>query len=378
MSSILSIILVFFCVAYVKSDLPPGSPFTIIIDLQRNVFGTSENELKAFDNVDNSVYFKAINAVGVNSWNFVNLNSNALQSVSVDHVLDTEDNIKMIVATLRPNGSHNYKLEGLDSDGTVLGSLQFTITPPSNPQIVSCTNNKAKLYIPENYNNTYFSVNDKESNTDCSFQIVLPSEAPTTPHNLELPMTTCSISYYNQFQVTLREHEEFNVDADFNSLMTCSKISALTQLSTKTLGGYQDPDTDVLFEQGVLGTMYIHARGDPQSAITDNVQVGTPVTLRVSLGQLYKFNFDILPLVCSVNNVLITSSSCSVNTAIFGEFTKHSIGELSADFDLFRVIDSSTNVPSSSITVECTFYVATVDTSTGNSLAPTSPCMNYE
>ena len=366
------------CVAYVKSDLPPGAPFTISIDLQRNVYGTTENVLKAFDNVDNSVYFKAINAMGVDSWNFVSQTANELQSVSIDHVLDIEDGMKMVVATLRPSGSHNYKIEGVDSGGTVLGSLQFTISTPSNPQIVSCTNDKAKLYIPQSFNMTYINLNGKEGNTDCSFQIVLPSEAPTTPHNLELPMTTCGISYYNQFQISLREHQLFNVDADFNSLMTCSKIKLVTTLSTKTLGEYQDPDTDVLFEQGVLGTMYIHARGDQQSAITSNVEVGTPVTLRVSLGQLYKFNFDILPLVCSVNNVLITSSSCSVNTAIFGEFTKHSIGELSADFDLFRVLDSETNIPSSSITLECTFYVATVDTSTGNSLAPTSPCITYE
>lgn len=350
----------------------------ITIDLQRNVWGTSASTLKAFDNVDNSVYFQATNADSVDSWNFVDQASNPLQSVSIDHVLNSENSIKLIVATLKPSGSHSYKLVGIHSDGTVLGSLLFTIETPSNPQIVSCTNDKAKLYIPNSYNMTYLALNGKEGTSECSFQIILPSEAPTLPHNLELPMTTCGLGYYSQFQVSLREHEEFNVDSDFNSLMTCAKIKLVATLSTDTQGNYGIPDGNVIFEQGVLGSMYVHARGDPQATLTDSVPVGTPVTLRVSLGELYKFNFDILPLICSVNDVLITSSSCSVNSAIFGEFHKHSIGELSADFDLFRVVDPNTNIPSASITIQCTLYVATVDTSTGNSLAPISPCMTYE
>lgn len=350
----------------------------ITIDLQRNVWGTTAVTLKAFDNVDNSVYFQATNADNVDSWNFVDQASNPLQSVSVDHILNMDDTgARLIVVTLKPAGLHSYKLEGLHSDGSVLGSLMFSIETPSNPQIVSCMNDKAKLYIPESYNMTYIALNGREGNTACSFQIVLPSEAPTLPHNVELPMTTCGLSYYNQFQLSLREHEQFNVDGDFNSLMTCSKIKIVTTLFTDADGDYGVPDTDVLFEQGVLGSMYIHARGDPTTTLTDNVSVGTPVTLRISLGELYKFNFDILPLICSINDVLITSSSCSVNTAIFGEFTKHSIGELSADFDMLRVVDSNTNIPSTSITVECTLYVATVDSTIGTSLAPTSPCMTY-
>lgn len=349
----------------------------IAIDLQRNVWGTTTNVLKAFDNVDNTVYFQATDSDTVDSWNFVDQASNPLQSVSIDHVLNTENSVKLIVVTLKPSGSHSYKLEALHSNGNPLGSLLFTIETPSNPQIVSCTNDQAKLYIPPSFNMTHLTLNGHEVTPECSFQIVLPSEAPTVPHNLELPMTTCGLSYYNQFQVSLREHDEFNVDADFNSLMTCSKIKLVTTLSTDTEGNYGIPDADVLFEQGVLGSMYIHARGDPQATLTDSVPVGTPVTLRASLGELYKFNFDILPLICSVNDVLITSSSCSVNTDIFGEFTKHSIGELSVDFDMFRVVDPNTNIPSTSITIQCTLYVATIDTTTGESLAPVSPCITY-
>lgn len=349
----------------------------ITIDLQRNVWGTTNNVLKAFDNVDNSVYFQATNADDVAAWHFVDQASHPLQSVSIDHVLNMDASVKLIVATLKPNGSHAYQLDAVNGDGTVLGSLVFTIEAPSNPQIVSCSNDRAKLYVPESYNLTYLALNGQEGTPACSFQIVLSGEAPTSPHNVEVPMTTCGLSYYNQFQVSLREHEAFNVDGDFNALMTCSKIKLVTTLSTQTQGDYGVPESDTLFEQGVLGSMYVHARDDPQTALTDSVPVGTPATLRVSLGELYKFNFDILPLICSVNDVLITSSSCSTNTAIFGEFTKHGIGELSADFDMFRVVDPTTNVPSTSITIQCTFYVATVDTSTGTSLAPVSPCITY-
>ena len=350
----------------------------ITIDLQRNVWGTTANTLKAFDNVDNSIYFKATGAESVSSWSFVDQTLNPLQLSSIDHVLDTENSEKLIVATMKPTGSRDVILQGFHSNGTLLGSFSFTIENPHNPQIVSCTNDKLKLYIPDTYNMTYLALNGQEGNSDCSFRVVLPSSAPTTPHNLEVPMAACGLQYFVQFQISLREHEEFNVDQDFNSLMTCGKISLVTTLTAEIQGSYGAPDTQVLFEQGVLGSMYVHARGDPQATITNGVAVGTPVTLRISLGELYKFNFDILPLQCTVNNVLISTSSCSINPTIFGEFTKHSIGELSSDFNMFRVVDSVTKIPSNSINIQCTLYVGTVDTSTGESQAPISPCINYE
>lgn len=354
----------------------------ITIDLQRNAWGTTETTLKAFSNVDNSVYFKATNAAAVASWRFANqLTADTdLLSAAVDHVLLTtsDGSGRMIVATIKPTGSHSYKIEGLHADGSVLGTLMFDIEAPANPQIVSCMNDNVKLYIPPNYNTSYLTIVGQEASGDCSFQVNLPTDPPTVPHNLELPMAACGLTYFNQFEISLREHVSFGVSQDFHSLMTCSKITTVTTLTTTAEGSYGAPDTDVMFEQGVLGSMYIHARGDPSASITDSVPVGTPATLRVSLGELYKFNFDILPLICSINDVLVTSSSCSVSSSIFGEFTKHSIGEMSADFDMLRVIDPVTNVPSSSITVSCTLFVATVDSTTGISQAPVSPCITYE
>ena len=71
-------------------------------------------------------------------------------------------------------------------------------------------------------------------------------------------MSTCGLTYDNQFEVNLREHSEFNVDTDFNALMTCAKSNQLYVICS--IGTYGSPDSDVLFEQGVLGSMYVHAK----------------------------------------------------------------------------------------------------------------------
>lgn len=326
---------------------------SLSIDLQRNLQGSSPSSVIGIEGEAANLYFLASgDAAHYSSYSVSGLD----QAGSAVSLIDLKT-LDAVILRLTVNPLLSSQL-ATDVTLMVNGSssaldLVFQIAPQLDLTLLSCKNDGVLLKVPSARDGERVTVLGKENVADCDFIISLPASK-----ELIIPMAACALSYDLEFVLRFTALAGFEgVDEDVNMRLTCQRITTTFLMSNQDMVSRYEAvaaGDDMIYEQVVQAVMFLHAQGVPSNVISSGgVEVRTPVTLRIEMDDLYKNQFDILPLQCSANNQLIVDNGCSVYP--FANFTREGPGTYRSDFNMFRTITNG--IGDESVNFNCVMYV---------------------
>ena len=358
---------------------------SVTIDLNRNLPGASASILAGILDEINDFYFFATGSdAKYSDFSFVDSSSLPGYTATLIPVVTSTGvllrlSVNPLLAGLVDNG---LQLE-IAANGTV--ALLFEIHEIQDVALLSCLNDAVLLKVPADRNETHLSVWGKPEVTECNFQILLDDSL-----TISIPMSTCGVAYDVEFLLRFTKMTNFEgLDDDLNARLTCKRMTDTFILTNNdVLSKYNEvtEDNDMTFEQDLQVIMYLHERDDPAAIITtQGIEVKTDVSLKIEMDSLYVNDFDVVPLVCTANDILILGKpdqqldSIDQNTPAdqlsdvacalspFANFTKTAVGQYRADFKMFRTV--RLRVSDTSVNFACLMYVCKSGT------CPTLPCI---
>lgn len=337
----------------------------VVPEHDRNLYGSASNQIIAIFNETNNIYFTVTGVAATystyNILNFTNTQGDALPKDILKLTMSDQSILLRVTLTnLSPEAFDKSLL--LTVNETV--AYTFVLKNPTDIVITSCLNDEVILRIPDSKNGYIMSMLGQENNPTCSFTISLDDTK-----KIKLDMSVCGIQYEQEFRLSFRQYQNFEgVTHDAFLGFKCRRKESIFQITTvdEFSGSYEsvkDGDEHI-FEQDIHAIMYLHKTGEPHTALTSDVTVREPVTLRIEMDNLYRNNFDMIPLQCTANNVPIIVNGCA--TPPMGHFIREAVGIFNANFNMFRTVTNG--ISDDTVVFSCIMYVCLL----GN--CPIVPC----
>lgn len=155
-----------------------------------------------------------------------------------------------------------------------------------------------------------------------------------TSNPVVFDMVKCGVNYDLPNYVLVSYDQIVSNDNTFMYEVVCSKSTdnVITDTDTVTeIAIVTDASQDMFDEALLLEMRMLNSSGSPISQAV----IGDEVTLEIKLDTLFRQDFDIKPLQCFVDNILVYDT-CSINSLVFEEFVKPEAGVLTSDFKLFK------------------------------------------
>ena len=358
---------------------------SVTIDLDRNLPGASASVLPGIlDEVNNFYFFATGSDAKYSDFSFVDSsNLPGYAATLIPIVTSNGVLLRLSINPLMAGLVDNGLLLEIAANGKV--ALLFEIHEIQDVALLSCLNDAVLLKVPADRNETHLSVWGKPDVAECNFQILLDDSL-----TISIPMSTCGVAYDVEFLLRFTQMTAFEgLDDDLNARLTCKRMTDTFILTNNdVLSKYNEvtANNNMTFEQDLQVIMYLHERDDPSSVITtQGIEVKTDVSLKIEMDSLYANDFDVVPLVCTANDILILGKpdqqldSLDQNTPAeqlsdvacalspFANFTKTAVGQYRADFKMFRTV--RLRVSDTSVNFACLMYVCKTGT------CPVLPCI---